>query len=80
MICNLPDIFSVRSNNSSIIVISQIQDRQYSSRSPTCDLRGIIGQCKTSDNSIIIGLENILSKIHLPYSQQLIFSSSNAEA
>jgi hypothetical protein len=44
MVNDLLHVFSMRTDDSSIVVIGQIQNREHSSRSATCHLGSVLGK------------------------------------
>jgi hypothetical protein len=68
------------SYDGAIIVARQVQDGKDSCGCSTGDLRGIFGKRQAGHNSIIVGLEDVLTEIHLPHPQQLVLPSRHAEA
>jgi hypothetical protein len=80
MVHDLAHILSMGPYNGAVVVASEVQYGKNAGRCPTRHLRGIFRKSQASDHSIIIGLKNVLTEIHLPYPQQLILSTSHAEA
>lgn len=79
MVQNLLHAFCMSPDDSPIVIACEIQNREDPSWGTTRYLRSIFGEGQASHNSIIISLKDILTEIHLPDSEQLIWASSDAK-